>query len=816
MHISLNWLKDYTKIELDAERVGEILTDIGLEVEGMETVQSIKGGLEGVVVGHVTSRHKHPNADKLSVTTVDVGLEQDLRIVCGAPNVAQGQKVLVATIGTTLYDEEEKPWTIKKGKIRGEVSEGMICAEDELGLGNSHEGIMVLPDEVEVGTSASEYFDVETDYVYEIGLTPNRSDATNHLGTARDLAAALKINYGHDGVVNLPAVDGFEVISRDLPVEVVVENTEACPRYVGVTIKDIEIKESPEWLKRRLRAVGVRPINNIVDITNFVLHETGQPLHAFDLKEIKDKKIVVTTLPEGSTFTTLDEVERKLTAEDLMICDGHLNGMCIAGVFGGVKSGVKDDTSEIFLESAHFNAKWIRRSSMHHNLRTDAAKVFEKGSDPNVALYALKRACLLIAELAGGKVSSEVVDIYPEPVEPLQIEVRYQRVNTLIGVSISAIEIRRILEAMNMEMVRESESSFVVSVPTNKSDVTREVDVIEEILRIYGFNKVPVSDKLSTSITVSPDPDPGEIRNLVSNFLSGNGFFEMMAVSLTESRYYKPEGLRPIAEDELVFINNTSNIHLDVMRPDMVFSGLEAIIRNQNRQNPDLKIYEFGKSYRQEKSGKINEDSHLTLFLSGARSRENWLQRGNHKADFYSIKAFVRRVLDLLGVYNYQTSDLEQGLFSYGLQFHRGPQHLVEFGKLSSRLTKGMDIREDVFFADFNWDNVFKALKNYKIIVEELNKFPSIRRDLALVVENSVKFQDIVAIARKIGKKLLKDVHLFDVYRSEEKLGTGRKSYAVSFHFEDPKKTLKDKDIDKVMNKLITEYEAKLGAEIRR
>ena len=741
MHISLNWLKDYTKIEMDPERVGEILTDIGLEVEGMEVVESVKGGLAGVVVGHVTSCGKHPNADKLSLTTVDVGSGQDLQIVCGAPNVAQGQKVLVATVGTTLYDAEDKPWTIKKGKIRGEVSEGMICAEDELGLGASHDGIMVLPEEVATGTLASDYFEVETDYVFEIGLTPNRSDATNHLGTAKDLAAALKINYGHNGEVRVAAVDDFKVESRDLPVEVVVENTEACPRYVGVTIKDIEIRESPEWLKRRLKAVGVRPINNIVDITNFVLHETGQPLHAFNLKAIKDRKIIVKTLAEGSTFVSLDEVERKLTSQDLMICDGQSNGMCIAGVFGGIKSGVKDDTTEIFLESAHFNAKWIRRSSMHHNLRTDAAKVFEKGSDPNVSLYALKRACLLIGELAGGKVASEVVDIYPVPVEPKQIEVRYQRVNTLIGVDITPIEIRGILEAMEMEIASESDASFVVNVPTNKSDVTREVDVIEEILRIYGFNKVPISDKLSTTITVSPVPDPGEIRNLVSNFLSGNGFFEMMAVSLTESRYYQPEGLRPMAENELVFINNTSNIHLDVMRPDMVFSGLEAILRNQNRQHPDLKLYEFGKSYRQETEGEIREDAHLTLFLSGARYRESWLNKGKLQADFYSIKAFVQNVLKLLGVSNYQTTDLDPGLFAYGLQYHRGPQHLVEFGKLSTRLTKSMDIREEVFFADFTWDNVFKALKKQKIIIEELNKFPSIRRDLALVVENSVKFQ---------------------------------------------------------------------------
>ncbi len=815
MQISLNWLKDYINIDLDPEKVGEILTDIGLEVEGMEEIDSVKGGLEGVVVGHVTSCGKHPNADKLSLTKVDVGAETELQIVCGAPNVAAGQKVMVATIGTTLYDKEGEPWKIKKGKIRGEVSEGMICAEDELGLGDDHDGIIVLPSEVKVGTLAKDYYEVEKDYVYEIGLTPNRSDATNHLGTAKDLAAALKINYNHDGRLNLASVDAFKTATNDLPVEVVVENTEACPRYVGVSIKDLKVKESPDWLKRRLQAVGVRPINNIVDITNFVLHETGQPLHAFDLAEIKDQKVIVKTLPAGAKFLSLDEVERTLSDEDLMICDGQSNGMCIAGVFGGIKSGVKDNTTAIFLESAHFNAKWVRRTSMRHNLRTDAAKVFEKGSDPNISLYALKRASLLIQELAEGVIASEVVDIYPQPIERRQIDVRYQRVNLLIGAVISKEEIREILEAMEMEILKETDTFFTVAVPTNKADVVREVDVIEEILRIYGFNKVPVSDKLNTAITISPQPDPAEIRNKTCDYLAANGFLEMMAVSLSESRYYQ-EGPAQMPDSSLVFINNTSNVHLDIMRPDMIFSGLEAIVRNQNRQQGNLKLYEFGKSYRQDEEGQIKEDSHLTLFMTGKRQKENWLNTQNNEASFYSLKAFVINILKYLGVGNYQVSDLENNLFAYGLKFHRGNQVLVEFGQLSTKLTRKMDVRGAVLFADFNWDHVFKALKKHKIVTEELNKFPSIRRDLALVVENSVKFSDIVAIAKKVGKKILTEVNLFDVYKNEERLGKDKKSYAVSYHFEDLLKTLKDKEIDKIMNNLIAEYEAKLGAEIRR
>lgn len=814
MKISLNWLKDYIEINLPPEKIGEILTDIGLEVEGMEEVDSIKGGLEGIVIGEVKTCVKHPNADRLSLTTVDIGNGEGLlQIICGAPNVAAGQKVLVAPAGTTVHPTDGDPFLIKKGKIRGETSEGMICSEDEVGLGSNHDGIVVLPGEAKIGAMARDFLKVEKDYVYEIGLTPNRSDATNHIGVAKDIAAALKVNYEHTGALRLPSVDDFKVDNKDLPVEVVVENTEACPRYAGVSIKGVTIKESPDWLKKRLQAIDVRPISNIVDITNFVLHEFGQPLHAFDLDEIQQQKVIVKTLPQDTSFLSLDEIERKLNDHDLMICDGDSNGMCIGGVFGGIRSGVKEGTSHIFLESAHFNAKWIRRTSMRHNLRTDAAKVFEKGSDPNVSVYALKRAAMLIKELGGGEIASEIVDIYPNPIQPAEIEVAYAHVNRLIGVDIPKEKIRAILEAMEMEILSESDTHFKVAVPTNKADVTREADVIEEILRIYGFNNVPVPGQIKTAVTIAPSPDPNELRDAIGNQLAALGFNEMMAVSLTESRYFRD--ILPLPESELVFVNNTSNIHLDVMRPTMLFSGLEAVLYNQNRQQADLKLFEFGKSYRK-KEGDIAEQSHLSLLLSGQRMRESWLNDDKSQVSYFTLKAYVQQLLVRLGINSYQETAISDEVFSFGLRYHRGQQVLVEFGKVQPRLTKKMDIRANVFYADINWDALLKARRKHKIIFEEINKFPSTRRDLALVVENSIKFQDIVAIARKVGKKLIKDINLFDVYQNESQLGKGKKSYAVSFTFEDATKTLKDKEVDKVTSRLIEEYENQLSAVIRR
>ncbi len=812
MTVSLNWLKEYIDIDLPPEEVGELLTAIGLEVEGMEETQSLPGGLAGIVVGEVLEKDKHPNADRLSVTRVQVGNGEPLHIVCGAPNVAAGQKVLVATVGATLYPNEGDPLTIKKGKIRGEVSEGMICAEDELGIGSSHEGILVLPENAPVGQSAGDYLGNVTDYVYEIGLTPNRSDATNHLGVAVDLAATLQVNFGATRGVTRPSVDAFEVHSNDLPVTVEVRDAEACPRYSGLSIKGVTVGDSPEWLQARLRAIGVRPINNIVDITNFVLHELGQPLHAFDLDQIADRKIIVETLPDQSKFTTLDEVERDLLGTDLMICDGQEKGLCIAGVFGGVGSGVTTSTKNIFLESAHFEAKHIRRTSMHHNLRTDAARIYEKGSDPNITIFALKRAALLIQELAGGTIASDISDFYPSPIEPVSVAVRYDRVNTIIGIDVAPERIRHILEAMEMEITASSDTAFTVRVPTNKSDVTREIDIIEEILRIYGLNNVPVPPRMTSAMANAPQPDPMEVRDRIGDVLAAAGFHEMMALSLSESRYYGDA----VNSGEMVYVNNTSNVHLDIMRPTMLYGALEAVVRNQNRQESDLKLFEFGRTYQPGSQSNYDETEHLCLLLTGQRASESWHDVLEGPTTFYSLKAYVQLVLDRLGINSYQVEELSNDDYAFGLRYHRGPMELVRFGRIDNRLEQQMDIRSEVFYADFNWGNVMRSIPKQRVQFEELNKFPSVRRDLALVVDKSVKFEHIHALAAKQAKKLLRATNLFDVYENESQLGAGKKSYAVSFVFENPEKTLSDKEIDKVMSKLINSFEKQLGATIRR
>lgn len=823
MTTSLNWLKQYIDINLSPAETSDLLTSLGLEVEGMEEIETIKGGLEGIVVGEVKECIKHPDADKLSLTKVDVGGEELLQIVCGAPNVAAGQKVMVATIGTKLYPAEGDPFTIKKGKIRGEVSEGMICAEDELGIGNDHSGIIVLPEDTAIGMAGRDYYKIENDVVYEIGLTPNRSDATCHLGVAKDLAAALKIQHGGSGEVKVPSIDNFKINNHDLPVEVVVENTEACPRYAGVSIKGVTIGESPDWLKNRLLAVGVRPINNIVDITNFILHELGQPLHAFDLDEIAGRKVIVKTLPEGTKFLSLDEQERSLRGEDLMICDGDSKGMCIGGVFGGLNSGVKDATKNIFLESAHFNAKWIRRSSTRHDLRTDAARVFEKGSDPNVCVYALKRAAAMIVELAGGEIASEVVDIYPNPIEPVKIEVAYDYVNRLIGTSISPKEINAILVALGMDIVSENVEGFTVAVPTNKADVIRPADVVEEILRVYGLDNVPVPNQMRSSMIERETPDPNEIRSAVGDLLAANGFHETMALSLSESRYYRE--ILPLDEKELVWVNNTSNVHLDIMRPTMLFSGLEAVLHNQNRQQSDLKLFEFGKTYVRkegsEESGTdvvqlFEEREHLTLFLTGQRWEESWRNTAKQDADYFTLKSFVENVLARLGLTGYQQTVEQGGLFAFNMNYHRGAKSLVKFGKIAPKICKQLGIKTQVFYADFDWGALVKAAKKNSISMTELNRFPTMRRDLALVIGNTVKFADLATLAGKVGKKLIKDINLFDVYEDEERLGKDKKSYAISFTFENTERTLNDKEVDKVMNELIRTYEEKMGAVIRR
>ena len=813
MKVSLSWLKEYIDFDQTPEKISEILTAIGLEVEGEEEIESIKGGLEGVVVGHVTECGKHPGADRLSLTKVSIGAEEDLQIVCGAPNVAAGQKVLVATIGTTLYDKEGKPFKIKKGKMRGEVSQGMICAEDELGLGNAHDGIMVLPDDVKKGTLAKDYFNLETDVVFEIGLTPNRSDGTNHIGVAEDLAAALKINHGHSGKVKIPSVENFKVDSNDFQIPVEVQDSVACPRFTGLTISGIKVGPSPDWMQKRLTAVGVRPINNIVDITNFVLHEFGQPLHAYDADKIKGQKITVKTLPDGTIFKSLDEVDRKLNNADTIVCDGEGNGMCIAGIFGGANSGVTDGTTRIFLEAAHWNAKMIRRTSTRHLLFTDASKVFEKGSDPNVAAKALKRAALLIKEYAGGAFTSDVIDIYPNKIEPKQIEVNYNNVNTLIGSSLSKDEVKTILAAMDINVREEKLDSIVVEVPTNKSDVLREVDVIEEVLRIYGLNTVDVGRSIRSTITFADRPNKVQVKNRISDFLTGNGLFEMMGLSLTQSKYTKD--LFPIDESKLVYVNNTSNSHLNIMRPVMLYSGLESILHNQNRQQNDVKLFEFGKTYLKDGDA-YNETEHLTLWITGQNQPESWQNTKKAKVSYFALKTLVQNTLAKIGISNYQESAIQDETFAYGMKYHRGPQDLVSFGQIKNSLTNNMGIKKEVFYADFNWDLVLKSLKKSKIDYKSLTKFPTMRRDLALVLEKRVNFKEITSIAQKTGKGLITDINLFDVYENAKQLGEGKKSYAVSFIFENPEKTLSDKEVDKVMNQLIQLFETNLGATIRR
>ncbi|MEO1433939.1 MAG: phenylalanine--tRNA ligase subunit beta [Bacteroidota bacterium] len=814
MNVSYNWIKQYLDVDLPAEELSDLLTEIGLEVEHVNTFESLPGGLKGLVVGHVLECGKHPDADKLSLTKVNVGGEEPLQIVCGAPNVAAGQKVIVATNGATIHPTEGEPFKIKRAKIRGVESNGMICAEDEIGIGQSHDGILVLPDEIEVGTPAADYFNIERDTIFEIGLTPNRSDATYHIGVAEDLAAALKINYEHSGAVNTPDTSAFEIHNTDMPVEVLVENDEACPRYSGVTISNLKIGPSPEWLVNRLKAIGIRSINNVVDITNFILHEQGQPLHAFDLDKVAGHKIIVKNLPEGTKFTTLDEVERSLHAEDLMICDGNSNGMCIGGVFGGITSGVTDSTTAIFLESAHFEARQLRRSSTRHLLRTDAAKVFEKGSNPNNTVNALKRAALMMIELAGGVISSEIVDLYPTPIEPKQVEVRYDQVRRLIGADISNESIHAILDALNMPIVSQTDAVFTVAVPTNKADVTREADVIEEILRIYGFNKVEFPSHIKSSLSYSPKPNPHLLKNQIGDLLAANGFLEAMALSITQSRYYKEFLPRP--EEELVYINNTSNQHLDIMRPDMLFSALDAVLHNQNHSNQDIRLFEFGRSYRFVED-ETKEQEHLSLVLSGNKTPENWLSPDHNESSFYTLKAYVEQVIQKLGLGNYQRSITnEDPALSQGMRYHRGPQDIVVFGKVKGSLCRNFGIKGAVYYADFNWDVIMKAMKKQKVIFQELPKFPSSRRDLALVVAKDLNFEDIAQVIRKESKKLLHHLDLYDVYDNEEKLGAGKKSYMVGMTFQDPSKTLTDKEVDKVMKKIIQSCEQRFNAQVRR
>ena len=806
MKISLNWLQQYIKLDLEVNQISEFLTDTGLEVEGIEEIESIKGGLKGIVIGEVLTCQQHPNADRLKVTTVNIG-ESVLDIVCGAPNVAAGQKVLVATIGTVLYDGEES-FKIKKGKIRGEVSMGMICAEDELGLGSSHDGIMVLPNELEVGTLASDYFKIENDTVFEIGLTPNRSDAMGHFGVARDLKTVLNHN-GSELEMCLPTLKQFKTDNNNLSISVEVENSELCPRYSGVSISGIKIEPSPEWLKNRLKSIGIESKNNIVDVTNYVLHETGQPLHAFDAKKITGNKIVVKTLSEKTKFITLDEVERDLSAEDLMICN-EKEGMCLAGVFGGLDSGVSDSTTSIFLESAYFNPVSVRKTAKRHHLSTDSSFRFERGCDPNMTLYALKRAALLIQEIAGGEISSEIVDIYPNEIKHFELELTYKKLDSLIGEKIEREAVKSILTDLEIEVVSETQTGLSLKVPPFRADVQREVDVIEEVLRIYGFNTVKIPSKLNTSISHSDEVNPEQIRNITSDLLSSNGFSEIMNNSLTKESYIHL--ISELNEEENVKILNPLSQDLNVMRQSLLFSGLENISYNINRKNQDLKLYEFGKTYHKVE-GENQEKEHLMLLLTGKVNSENW-NTTKDKTDFFVMKEKVEHILFRLGITKIKSEEISTYGFSEGLMYKHKKNRLVCFGKVDKKIIKSFGIKQELYYADFNWDLILNLVLNTKIKYSEVSKFPSVKRDLSLLIDKEVTFKELNTIAKQTETKILKSVNLFDVYVGD-KLPEGKKSYALSFILEDNTKTLTDKYIDKVMNKLISSYETKLGAEVR-
>lgn len=817
MKISYNWLKQYIALDISPEKTAELLTDCGLEVESVEKHETVKGGLEGCLIGEVKTKEKHPDADRLSLTTVDIGTGTLLNIVCGASNVAAGQKVVVATVGTTIYPSKGEPITLKKAKIRGAVSEGMICAEDELGLGTSHEGIMVLEANSKIGIPAKDYFKIESDAILEIGLTPNRSDAASHIGVAKDLYAVLNWKLAKNKYeLNVPSVDGFSAEDSKKKIDVVVEDATACPRYSGITISGVSVAESPEWLKKRLLSIGLKPINNIVDATNFVLHELGQPLHAFDADKIPGGKVLVKTVPAGTKFTTLDGVERSLTADDLMICS-TAEPLCIAGIFGGIRSGVSNETQTIFLESAYFSPASIRRSSKHHGLKTDASFRFERGTDPNITVYALQRAALLIMEVAGGKISSGLVDVYPSPIEEKKIALSYYNLDRLIGKQIERTAIKRILLLLHIEISNEGGETLLLSVPTNKVDVTIEEDIIEEVLRIYGCNNIEVPAAVRSSLSYIEKPDTEKLRNVISDLLCGSGFTEIMSNSLTHAGYLE---LIPSLKGTEVELLNPLSPELSMLRTTLLFNGLEAIAYNQNRKNADLKLFEFGKSYHVNKKAEtknnvnsIKEENHLSLLLCGKKQEETWIEKQS-PVDFFHTKVFAENILDRLGITITQTTEISNELIANGLAFSSGKKELAQFGWVKKSILKKLDIKQEVYYADFNWDNVIGSVKSSNVKYKEIPKFPEVRRDLALVVDKNVKYDLLESLAFQTEKTLLKRVNLFDVYEGD-KIDAGKKSYALSFILRDENTTLTDKQVEIVMEKLVKTYQEKAKAVIR-
>jgi len=816
MNVSLNWLKDYLKIDQNTEEICKILTSIGLEVGGYEEFEAVKGGLKGLVIGQVLTCEAHPDSDHLHVTTVDLGTGEPEQIVCGAPNVAAGQKVVVATVGTTLYKDNEE-FVIKKSKIRGVVSNGMICAEDEIGIGTDHAGIMVLPENTPVGIPAADYFNVYRDTVIEIDITPNRIDGASHLGVARDLAAYLQQR--QDIHYSLPSVEAFQPDSTDAKISVRVERPEACRRYAGICIEGVEVKPSPEWLQNRMKAIGLHPINNIVDVTNYILFGLGQPLHSFDKDKIKGNEVIVKSVNKGTKFTTLDGVERELHEDDLMICNNEAP-MCIAGVFGGLESGISNTTKNVFLESACFDPVFVRKTARRHGLNTDASFRYERGTDPNIVIYALKLAAMMIKEIAGGKITCAPIDIYPEPVKDFEVAIKYAHVDRLIGKKIDHEVIKNILRSLEIKLVEESEEGLLLNVPPYRVDVQREADVIEDILRIYGFNNVEVPNSVRSTLSYSEKPDDFQLKNIISDMLASNGFCEIMNNSLTKASYY--EDLNTFDPANTVSLFNPLSAELGVMRQSLLFSGLENIAYNINRKNQNLKLFEFGKIYMfNKKEGVDNplkqykEEYMLSLFITGNKNATSWNVKET-KTDFFYLKAYCEMILNRLGllVDNLKIDASDKDIFREGLTYKAGDKHIVSLGILSKAPLKKADINQEVYYAEFSWENILKVIKNFTVTYTPLPKFPSVKRDLALLLDKKVTFKEIKETAFRSEKSLLKSVSLFDVYEGE-KLGADKKSYAVSFTLLDEEKTLTDKQIDKIMNKLIGTYKHLFNAEIR-
>ena len=820
MNISYNWLKEYVDFDLTPDEVAAALTSIGLETGSVEEVQTIKGGLEGLVIGEVLTCEAHPNSDHMHVTTVNLGQGEPVQIVCGAPNVAAGQKVVVATLGTKLYDGDEC-FTIKKSKLRGVESVGMICAEDEIGIGTDHAGIIVLPETAVPGTLAKDYYNIKSDYVLEVDITPNRADACSHYGVARDLYAYL-IQNGKPATLKKPSVDAFAVENHDLDIKVTVENSEACPRYAGVTVKGVKVKESPEWLQNKLRIIGLRPINNVVDITNYIVHAFGQPLHCFDADKIKGGEVIVKTMPEGTPFVTLDGVERKLNERDLMICNKE-EAMCIAGVFGGLDSGSTETTKDVFLESAYFHPTWVRKTARRHALNTDASFRFERGIDPNATIYCLKLAALMVKELAGGTISSEIKDVCAAPAKDFRVELAYEKVNSLIGKVIPVDTIKSIVTSLEMKIVDETAEGLTLDVPPYRVDVQRDCDVIEDILRIYGYNNVEIPTTLKSCLTTKGEYDKSnKLQNLVAEQLVGCGFNEILNNSLTRAAYY--DNLESYPSKNLVMLLNPLSADLNAMRQTLLFGGLESISHNANRKNADLKFFEFGNCYHFNEEKKnpekvlaaYSEDYHLGLWVTGKRVANSWAHP-DENSSVYELKAYVENVLARLGLHMHDlvVGNLTDDIYAAGLSVQtRGGKRLATFGIVTKKLLKAFDIDNEVYYADFNWKELLKAIRNVKVSYTEISKFPAVKRDLALLLDKKVQFAEIEKIAYETEKKLLKEVSLFDVYEGKN-LEAGKKSYAVSFLLQDENATLNDKQIDKIMSKLVKNLEDKLGAKLR-